>query len=74
IWAACGEDPAKLRLAHLPSFAVDVTRRWPSVQKARDLLGWEAQVGLQAGLAETVTWLRGQAPEHARVDSGTKET
>jgi len=74
IWAACGEEPGELTLAHQPSFAVDVTRRWPSVEKARELLGWEARVGLAAGLANTVAWLRGQAPEHPGVDFDTKET
>ena len=44
IWEACGNDPATLELEHLPSFEVDVQRRWPSVEKARRLLGWEAQV------------------------------
>jgi nucleoside-diphosphate-sugar epimerase len=62
IWEACGEDPAELRLAHVPSFEVDVQRRWPSVQKARDLLGWEARVQLRDGLADTVAWLRETAP------------
>jgi nucleoside-diphosphate-sugar epimerase len=60
IWEACGEDPAELRLAHLPSFDVDVRRRWPSVEKARELLGWAAKVDLQQGLAGTVDWLRGE--------------
>jgi nucleoside-diphosphate-sugar epimerase len=58
IWEACGEDPEELSLAHLPSFEVDVQRRWPSVQKARDLLGWEAKIELSRGLAGTVAWLR----------------
>ncbi len=58
IWEACGEDPDELELAHLPSFAVDVRRRWPSVEKARRLLGWEAKIALPDGLAETVAWLR----------------
>jgi nucleoside-diphosphate-sugar epimerase len=60
IWEACGEDPLQLRLKHLPTFEVDVQRRWPSVQKAHDLLGWEAKVELREGLADTVAWLRGQ--------------
>ena len=60
IWEACGHDPATLQLAHLPSFAVDVQRRWPSVEKARRLLGWEAGTDLRAGIAQTVEWLRGQ--------------
>jgi UDP-glucose 4-epimerase len=58
IWEACGEDPARFELEHLPTFAVDVQRRWPSVQKARRLLGWESRVDLRQGLADTVAWLR----------------
>ena len=34
IWEACGEDPAELEFEHVPSFEVDVQRRWPSVEKA----------------------------------------
>jgi UDP-glucose 4-epimerase len=58
IWEACGEDPERFELEHLPSFEVDVQRRWPSVEKARRLLGWEAQVDLREGIANTVDWLR----------------
>jgi len=58
IWEACGEDPAEFELRHLPTFAVDVQRRWPSVEKARRLLGWEAQIGVEDGIAATVAWLR----------------
>ena len=60
IWEACGEDPDRFELAHVPSFEVDVQRRWPSVEKARELLGWEARVPLRDGLADTVAWLREQ--------------
>ncbi len=59
IWEACGNDPDELVFEHMPSFEVDVQRRWPSVEKARELLGWEAQVPLDDGLANTVDWLRG---------------
>ena len=59
IWEECGEDPEAFELEHLPSFEVDVQRRWPSVEKARELLGWEAQIGLREGIAGTVEWLRG---------------
>ena len=58
VWEACGEDPADFELEHLPSFEVDVQRRWPSVEKARRLLGWEAQIELEQGIASTVRWLR----------------
>jgi UDP-glucose 4-epimerase len=58
IWEACGEDREQFELEYLPSFDIDVQRRWPSVQKARDLLGWEAKVDLRDGLAQTVAWMR----------------
>jgi UDP-glucose 4-epimerase len=58
VWEACGEDPQELELAHLPSFEVDVQRRWPAVEKAQRLLGWEAQVKLSDGIPQTVEWLR----------------
>jgi nucleoside-diphosphate-sugar epimerase len=65
-WEACGEDPDALELAHLPSFPVDVQRRWPSVEKARQLLGWEARIDLREGIAQTAEWLRGQTPALTR--------
>ncbi len=55
VWEACGEDPAQFELEHLPSFTVDVVRRWPSVEKAKRLLGWEARIGVQEGIAATVS-------------------
>jgi UDP-glucose 4-epimerase len=58
IWEACGEDADAFELQHLPSFEVDVPRRWPSVDKARRLLDWEARIGLREGIAGTVAWLR----------------
>ncbi len=66
VWEACGRDPAELEFDHLPSFDVDVQRRWPSVEKARRLLGWEAQVPLRDGIAETVRWLGTELQEAAR--------
>ncbi|HEX4034170.1 MAG TPA: NAD(P)-dependent oxidoreductase [Solirubrobacteraceae bacterium] len=58
IWESCGEDPAQFALEHLPSFPVDVQRRWPSVEKAKRLLGWSAAIELSEGIAATVRWLR----------------
>jgi UDP-glucose 4-epimerase len=58
VWSACGEDPDELAVEHHASFPVDVQRRWPSVEKARELLGWTAQVTLADGLAGTVRWFR----------------
>jgi nucleoside-diphosphate-sugar epimerase len=58
VWETCGNDPDAFALKHMPSFAVDVQRRWPSVEKAHTLLGWQAQIELQDGIAATVAWLR----------------
>jgi UDP-glucose 4-epimerase len=66
IWRACGRDGDEFALEHLPSFQVDVVRRWPSVEKARRLLGWEAQIGIEEGIAQTVEWLRGVVGTTAR--------
>jgi UDP-glucose 4-epimerase len=65
IWEACDRDPGAFALEHLPSFDVDVQRRWPSVEKARTTLGWEARVPLGEGIAATVEWLRGRIGAHA---------
>lgn len=61
IWDVCGQDPERFVLEHLQPFEVDVRRRWPSVEKARRMLGWEARADLRQGIAETVDWLRGRA-------------
>jgi nucleoside-diphosphate-sugar epimerase len=58
IWEECGVPPEEFELEHLPSFRVDVQRRWPSVEKARRLLGWEARIGVREGIRQTVEWLR----------------
>jgi UDP-glucose 4-epimerase len=59
IWEVCGRDPEAFALEHLPSFEVDVVRRWPSVDKAQRLLGWQSRIGVRDGVAQTVDWLRG---------------
>jgi nucleoside-diphosphate-sugar epimerase len=66
IWEECGEDPDAFELEHLPSFPVDVVRRWPSVEKARRLLGWEAQIDVRTGIRQTVDWLRGHVEAPAQ--------
>jgi nucleoside-diphosphate-sugar epimerase len=59
VWEACGERPEEFELEHLPSFRVDVQRRWPSVEKAERLLGWRARIGPREGIEATAEWLRG---------------
>ena len=66
IWEECGEAPAEFALEHLPSFPVDVVRRWPSVEKAERLLGWQAQIDVRTGIRQTVEWLRGHVEAPAQ--------
>jgi nucleoside-diphosphate-sugar epimerase len=58
IWDACGQDPDAFAVEYLPSFTADVKRRWPAVEKARSLLGWEARIEVEEGIAGSVRWLR----------------
>lgn len=57
IWEQCGRTD-ELVFEHLPTFDVDVQRRWPDVSKAKALLDWESQIPLDKGIADTVAWLR----------------
>jgi UDP-glucose 4-epimerase len=57
-WQACGEDPASFELEHLPAPPLEVPRRWPSVEKAHTLLGWQAGIEVEDGIAATAGWLR----------------
>ena len=59
-WEACGEPPAEFELESVPTFTVDVQRRWPSTEKARRLLGFEARIDLREGIAQTAEWIRTQ--------------
>src|SRR5919199_5644150 len=61
-WEACGNDLDELEFEHLPSFEVDVRRRWPSVEKAARLLGWSARIGAREGIRQTADWLRERQP------------
>ena len=60
-WQACGRDAADLDLAGQPSPKdVDPERRFGAVGKARDLLGWEARIGVEEGVTRTAEWLTGE--------------
>jgi nucleoside-diphosphate-sugar epimerase len=58
IWEACGEDPDALSLKSVPAREPAVQRSWPSVEKARELLGWQARIELEEGIAQTIHSLR----------------
>ena len=66
IWEACGMPAEEFELEHLPSFKVDVQRRWPSTEKAKRMLGLEAKIGVPEGVAQTAEWLRENGPVAGR--------
>jgi nucleoside-diphosphate-sugar epimerase len=45
-----------------PLHYADVELRIPNVEKAREVLGFEAKVELDDGLARTIAWYREQTP------------
>lgn len=55
----------------LPGNYQDVRKRVPDTTKARELLGFEAQVSLENGLVETIEWHREERYAVTRVATGT---
>jgi UDP-glucose 4-epimerase len=56
---------ADVEIKFRPLHYTDVEMRIPNVDKARKLLGWEAKVDLDEGLARTIAWYRERQPARA---------
>ncbi len=56
---------ADIEIVFRPLHYTDVEMRIPNVDKARNLLGWEAQVDLDEGLERTIAWYRARQPAAA---------
>lgn len=48
-----GREPA---IEHRPAHPADVPATWARVEKARRLLGWQPEVGIEEGLRRCVAW------------------
>lgn len=48
----------KANVNYLDEHIADVRETWADISKAKDLLGWEPQIGLDEGLDKTVDWYR----------------
>ena len=46
----------KAQVEYLPRHPADMLTNWANVEKARQLLGWEPQVGLEEGIQNLVDW------------------
>lgn len=53
----CGSES---EISYHPRPVDDPTRRRPDITKAKKLLGWEPKTSLAAGLAQTITWFKGE--------------
>jgi UDP-glucose 4-epimerase len=58
VWETRGDDPDPLATERLLTDTVKAKRSWPSAEKARRLLGWEAQIEAEEGIAATAEWIR----------------
>jgi UDP-glucose 4-epimerase len=58
IWHKIKGGDVPFRYVSDDPFDHDVQKRIPSVDKARDLLGWEATTGLEEMLDEVIPWIR----------------
>ena len=59
-----------LRLVSDPPYEHDVQRRVPDVEKARRILGFEAEIGLGESLDEVISWMRGGGSAAAAAGRG----
>jgi dTDP-glucose 4,6-dehydratase len=55
-------------IVYEPLPADDPKRRCPDIGRAREVLGWEPEVGAREGLKKTLEWFAGRT-EHVRVGS-----
>jgi UDP-glucose 4-epimerase len=60
VWQACGEPVDELIVEHVAVGQGEPEHSLPSVDKARELLGWQARKGFAEGAAEVVAALREQ--------------
>lgn len=57
LWKLTGQTK-EFKTVSVPGFKIDVKRRVPNVEKAKQKLGWEARVSLEAGLPDVIASVR----------------
>ncbi len=50
----------KAHITHLPFNPADMLANWANVEKARRLLGWQPQIGLEQGVSNLVAWYQAE--------------
>jgi nucleoside-diphosphate-sugar epimerase len=71
-WQAGGAERGELSLEQLPTRDPQPPRSAPSVQKARELLGWQARTEAIEGIAAAAIAARGRAA-HERTPAAARE-
>ncbi|HLB21105.1 MAG TPA: NAD(P)-dependent oxidoreductase [Solirubrobacteraceae bacterium] len=59
VWQACGQDADELTLAPVADGDGEPARSCPAVDKARELIGWEAGIGFEDGAAAVASMRAG---------------
>ena len=60
----------KANIVHHPFPAADMTANLADVTKAGEVLGWEAQIGLEAGLEQAIAWYNAERAWASKLDVG----
>jgi dTDP-glucose 4,6-dehydratase len=55
---ALGLPGANARILRMPFPENDPLKRRPDISRAKEILGWEPEVGLREGLLQTIEWFR----------------
>ena len=59
VWNQVNDD-VRFEFESDPAYEYDVQKRIPSVEKARDLLGFDTEITLEEGVHEVVVWIKEQ--------------
>jgi nucleoside-diphosphate-sugar epimerase len=59
--------PAHIK--HYPAHPADMSASWADTSKARDLLGWQPQVGLDEGIRQVIDWYKQEYDWASQVDT-----
>ena len=60
---------SRSEISHQPLPEDDPKQRCPDITRAREVLGWEPQIGAREGLAKTLTWFAFQTEARARSEA-----
>jgi dTDP-glucose 4,6-dehydratase len=63
---------SRSEISHRPLPADDPKQRCPDITRAREVLGWQPQIGAREGLAKTLEWFASQAEARSEASPTTR--